>query len=128
MPPQRKRGARKKITTAKTALPSLPTANEAILAEFDRLLRSDSCRPFIRDEPDNKDPALRWDIVGDARRNWLYVVVTKAGQKRRFGKVTDDPGGFSIGSQCFGIDGETLVIAGEIADELCRKYEHELLR
>ena len=96
-----------KIVAADPAPTSLPRENDAILEEFDRLLISDSRMPFIRGEPDNKDSTLRWDIVGYAQRNWLYVVVTKAGRKVRFAMVTDEPGGFSIGSQRFGIDAET---------------------
>lgn len=121
MPTRKKRRAPRTITTTYPAPPSLPTENEATLEEFDRLLRSDSCVPFLRDEPDNKDFTLRWDIVGDAQRNWLYVVVTKAGRKVRFAKVTDDLGGFSIGSQRFGIDAVTSAIAGEIL----QKYQNE---
>lgn len=128
MPSKRKRRAGSKIVAADPAPTSLPTENDAILEGFDRLLRSDYCVPFLRDEPDNKDSTLRWDIVGDARRNWLYVVVTKAGRKSRFAKVTDDPGGFSIGSQRLGIDAETSAIAGEMADELFRAHQRELSR
>jgi hypothetical protein len=128
MPSQKKRRPHGIIATSYPAHPSLPKENEAVLAEFDQLLRSDSYRPFTRDEPDKSDPTLRWDIVGDADRNWLYVVVTKVGRKQRFAKVTDDPGGFSIGSQRFGIDAETLTIAGEMADEIVQKFQKELAR
>jgi transcriptional regulator with XRE-family HTH domain len=61
--------------------PALPTTNEQILAEFDRLLRKGKCIAFFREQPDKEHLEVLWDVVGDVDRNWLFVVASNP--KRR---------------------------------------------
>lgn len=107
--------------------PKLPKTNPEILREFDTLIKSPNCNPFVRNQPDNEHRDLRWDIVGDTRRNWLLVVVSHRKRKVRFAKVTDEPGGWAIGGQMFGIDAETNAIAQGLSEQLFNEHRAELL-
>lgn len=107
--------------------PTLPSTNEEILAEFDRLVSKGKCNPFFRQQPDKEHPELLWDAVGDIDRNWLFVVASNPRKRVRFAKVTDNPGGWSIEGQIFGIDVETEVIAGELSDQLLKQHRSELI-
>jgi hypothetical protein len=106
--------------------PELPKANNEVLQEFDKVIRSRSCNPFVRNETDKEHPHLRWDIVGDKKRNWLFVVVSHRKKKLRFAKVTDEPGGWAIAGQVFGIDAETDAIARELSDRVFKEHRAEL--
>jgi hypothetical protein len=98
---------------------------EEILREFDQLRESKSGKAFLEGQPDKEHPALLWDILGDPRRNWLYVVVSNPARKVRFAFVTDEPGGWSIAGQLFGMDAETQAIAGKL--RLFEEHEAQLL-
>ncbi len=106
--------------------PKLPRDKMDILRQFDRLLRSPNCNPFIRKAPDNDHKGVLWDIVGDRKRNWLFVVASNPKKRVRFGAVTDEPGGWAIGGQLFGIDAETNQIAQELAQKLMKAHESKL--
>lgn len=75
---------------------------------------------------DKEHQDLRWDIVGDEKRNWLFVVVGNRKKKLRFARVSDEPGGWSIGDQIFGIDAETNAIAKHMSDQLYEEHRAEL--
>lgn len=107
--------------------PKSPKMNAEILREFDALIRSPDCNPFARNEPDNEHRELRWDIVGDKKRNWLFVVVRHRRKKLRFAKVSDEPGGWAIAGQVFGIDAETDAIAREMSNRLFKEHRAELI-
>lgn len=116
-----------KLTVALTPVrPKLPKTNAEALSLFDALIKTPDCNSFMRTELDKEHQDLRWDIVGDKRRNWLIVVVTNRKTKLRFAKVTDEPGGWSIAGQVFGIDAETNAIAEELSDQLYRAHRTEL--
>jgi transcriptional regulator with XRE-family HTH domain len=106
--------------------PTLPRRNAQILAEFDRLLKGRKCNPFIRNSRDKEHKGLYWDIVGDKERNWLFVVVCNPKKKARFGTVTDNPGGWAIAGQLFGIDAKTNQIADRLAKKLLKRHRAEL--
>ena len=107
--------------------PRLPQPNEEILREFDSLMKSRQSMPFFRGQPDKEHEQLLWDVVGDKRRNWLFVVVGHRRKRRlRFGAVTDQPGGWSIGGQLFGIDVETDAIARRMSRRLFKAHKGEL--
>jgi transcriptional regulator with XRE-family HTH domain len=108
------------------AKPKLPRTNQAILRAFDQLMKTPGCRPFFRKQSDKEYAGVLWDIVGDAKRNWLFVVATNRKQKLRFAKVTDNPGGWSIAGQHFGIDAETDAIARELSEQLLKERRTEL--
>lgn len=107
--------------------PKLPTGNAEVLHEFDKLLKSRNCNPFIRKSQDTKHKAVYRDIVGDKERNWLFVVASNPKRKARFGTVTDEPGGWAIAGQMFGIDAETHQIADRLAKKLLRRHRDELV-
>lgn len=106
--------------------PTLPQTNEEILTEFDRLLRKGKCNAFSRKQPDNEHPGIFWDVVGDVDRNWLFVVASNPRKKVRVAKVTDNPGGWAVGGQVWGIDAETQAIAGELSEQLFTEHQAEL--
>lgn len=101
--------------------PPPPKTNAKILAAYDRLLKSSHCQQFWHAVPDQQFQQLRWDVAGDADRNWLYAVVTHRSLRRRWALVTDEPDGWPIKSQVHGIDSETEQIAVELADHLLQK-------
>jgi hypothetical protein len=107
--------------------PRSPKENAKILREFDALLKSPDCNPFARNEPDKEHRELRWDVVGDKKRNWLFVVVRHGKKKLRFAKVSDEPGGWAIAGQIFGIDAETDAIARDMSERLFREHRAELI-
>jgi hypothetical protein len=107
--------------------PKLPKTNAEILREFDTLIKSRDSNPFVRNEPDKEHPDLRWSIVGDKKRNWLFVVVSHRRKKLRFAKVTDEPGGWAIAGQNWGIDAETDAIARDLSDRLFKEHRAELV-
>jgi hypothetical protein len=107
--------------------PKLPKTNAEILSAFDKLIKSRDCNPFVRSEPDKEHPWLRWDIVGHKKRNWLLVVVSHRRRKLRFAKITDQPGGWAIAGQIWGIDAETDAIARELSDRLFKEHRAELV-
>jgi len=104
----------------------LPNTTHEILREFDKLLKSQHCRAFMRGVKDKEYSNLYWDVVGDAGRNWLYVVAVNPRKKVRLAAVTDNPGGWSIGSQMFGIDMETQMIAEQLSQQLLERNHSEL--
>ncbi|HZR21845.1 MAG TPA: hypothetical protein VFE51_31470 [Verrucomicrobiae bacterium] len=106
--------------------PELPCGNTEILREFDRLVKSRKCNPFIRKSPDRDHKGVLWDIVGDKERNWLFVVASNPKKRVRFAAVTDQPGGWSIAGQVFGIDAETNQVADELAEKLMKQHRDEL--
>lgn len=108
------------------AKPKLPRTNQAILRAFDQLMKTPGCRPFFRKQSDKEYTGVLWDIVGDAKRNWLFVVASNRKKKLRFAKVTDNPGGWSIAGQHFGIDAETDAIARELSEQLLKERRTEL--
>ena len=81
----------------------------------------------MRGTPDKKLKDVVWDIVGDKDRNWLFVVASHKVKKVRFAAVTDDPGGWRIAGQVFGIDAETSHIADGLAQKLLKEHRSELL-
>lgn len=107
--------------------PKLPKTNAEVLREFNALIKSPNCNPFVRNEPDKEHHDLCWDIVGDKKRNWLFVVIRNRKKKLRFAKVTDEPGGWSIAGQIFGIDAETNAIAKDLSDQLYKEHRAELV-
>jgi hypothetical protein len=108
--------------------PRLPTTNSEILREFDRLIKTRHCSPFLRDLPDKKHPDVLWDVVGDKERNWLFVVVRHGERKgQRFGLVTAEPGGWRIAGQIFGMDVETEAIARKMSHRLFQLRRDELV-
>jgi hypothetical protein len=107
--------------------PKLPKTNAEILRQFDKLIKSGNCNPFVRNEPDKEQPHLRWDVVGDNKKNWLLVVVSHRKKKLRFAKVTDQPGGWAIAGQIWGIDAETDAIARELSERLFKEHRAELV-
>jgi len=108
--------------------PKLPTTNTETLRQFDLLMRSRHRHAFTRNEPDREFPELLWDIVGDKERNWLYVVVRHRKKKNlRFAKVTNEPGGWSIAGQKWGIDAETDSIAKEMSNLLFKERQEDML-
>lgn len=106
--------------------PELPKTTEEILREFDKLLKSQNCRAFMRRVKDKEYPNVLWDVVGDAGRNWLYVVAVSPRKKVRLAAVTDNPGGWSIGGQMFGMDMETQMIAEQLSEQLLERHRSEL--
>lgn len=106
--------------------PKLPKTNAEILQEFDTLIKSRDCNPFVRNEPDKEHQEFRWDIVGDKKRNWLFVVVSHRKKKLRFAMATDEPGGWAIAGQVFGIDAETDAIARKMSERLFKEHRAEL--
>ena len=107
--------------------PKPPAAMEDILRELDRLLESKRGKAFLQQQSDKEHASVFWDIVGDPQRNWLYVVVSNPTRNARFAAVTDDPGGWAIGGQLFGMDVETGAIAEELSNKLFREHKAELL-
>jgi transcriptional regulator with XRE-family HTH domain len=107
--------------------PKLPKTNAEILREFNALVKSPNCNPFVRNQPDKEHHDLCWDIVGDKKRNRLFVVVENRKKKLRFAKVTDEPGGWSIAGQIFGIDAETNAIAKDFSDQLYKEHRADLV-
>lgn len=105
----------------------MPETNAEILREFDALLQGPDCNPFVRNAPDKEHPNLAWDIIGDKKRNWLFVVVNHRKKKLRFAKLTDEPGGWAIAGQVFGIDAETDAIAKALSDQLFKEHHDKLL-
>ena len=106
--------------------PELPKTTEEILRELDKLLKSQNCRAFMRRMKDKEYPNVLWDVVGDAGRNWLYVVAVSPRKKVRLAAVTDNPGGWSIGGQMFGMDMETQMIAEQLSQHLLERHRSEL--
>jgi len=106
--------------------PEVPGGNTEILREFDRLLKSGKCNPFIRKSPDRDYKGVLWDIVGDKERNWLFVVASNPKKRVRFAAVTDQPGAWSIAGQVFGIDAETNQVADALAEKLMKLHRDEL--
>jgi transcriptional regulator with XRE-family HTH domain len=104
-----------------------PRASEEILKEFDRLMGSDRARVFYSDQQDPEHANLRWDIVGDPDRNWLYAIVTNRRKRRRFGAVTGSVGGWSVAGQLFGMDVETHAVAEKMCVKILRAHKPELL-
>jgi hypothetical protein len=98
----------------------VPTENEAVLAELDRLSASDAFHPFIEGKPDNVDPLITWDVIGDDDRNWLFAVARKEG--RRYAMIDPKPRGWPIRGQLFGIDAGTADAAMDLADAISVKY------
>ena len=105
----------------------LPNTNDEILREFDRLVRTRNCNAFARNAADTKYSQIRWDIVGDNKRNWLFVVASNPNKNKRFAMITDDPGGWAIGGQVFGMDAETSWVALNLAKRLLKKHRAELI-
>jgi len=106
--------------------PELPISNTEILREFDRLVRSRKCTSFIRNAADKDYKGVRWDLVGDEERNWLFVVASNPKKKTRFAMVSNEPGSWSIAGQDFGLDIETNQIAEKLAQKLMKQYQSEL--
>ncbi len=106
----------------------LPNTDKEILREFDAVIRGPNCNPFVRKQPDKEHADLFWDIVGDKKRNWLFVVVTHRNKRNlRFGCVTNEPGGWAIAGQVWGIDFETDSIARKMSDQLFKEHRAALL-
>jgi transcriptional regulator with XRE-family HTH domain len=108
-------------------IPKPPTTNPDVLASFDSLIASGNFNPFFRDQPDREHPEVLWDVVGDIKENWLYVIATNTRTKVRFGAVTDRPGGWAVAGQIWGIDVETNDICGQIADKILADHKKELV-
>lgn len=104
----------------------LPKESTAILKACDRLLRSRKAVVFLQAQPDKEHPGITWDVIGDPRMNWLYLVCSNRKRRVRFAAVTDNPGGWAIGGQRFGIDVETEMIARRMSKRLLRKHRAEL--
>ncbi len=77
--------------------------------------------------PDKEHQEFRWDIVGDKKRNPLFVVVSHRKKKLRFAIATDEPGGWAIAGQVFGIDAETDAIAQKMSERLFKEHRDELI-
>lgn len=106
----------------------LPKESTTILKAYDRLLRSRNAVVFRQAQPDKEHPGITWDVIGDPRMNWLYIVCSNRKRRVRFAAVTDNPGGWAIGGQRFGIDLETDMIARRMSKRLLRKHRAELIQ
>ena len=92
-----------------------PKTNEQILAAFDDSLKRKRCRGVpSKLNPTRSTAQVLWTVAGDIDRNWLYVIAANPSKNLRFAAFSDNPGGWPIRGQIFGIDSETNAIADEL--------------
>lgn len=104
-----------------------PKDNAAILVAYDKLARSRKAVVFVKHQPDKENAQLLWSAIGDKERNWLYVVCSHSNLNVRFGAVTENPGGWPIGSQWAGMDVETQHVMHRLAKRIFRSHRAELV-
>ena len=104
-----------------------PRENSAILTAFKQVLRSRAALVFVKSQPDKKFAQILWTVIGDKKRNWLFVVCENPQRNARFAAVTANPGGWPIGSQWAGMDVETRCAMNRMSKRLLRRYSKELL-
>ena len=104
-----------------------PRENAAVLAAFDKLLKSRKALVFVKDQPDRVFAHLLWTVIGDRSRDWLFVACKNPRRNVRFAAVTANPGGWPLRSQWAGMDVETRCVMNRISKRLMQRFRKELL-
>ncbi len=104
-----------------------PRENTAVLAAFDKLLRSRKALVFVKNQPDRAFTHLLWTVIGDRNRNWLFVACNNPRRNVRFAAVTANPGGWPLRSQWVGMDAETRGAMNRMSQRLVQRFRKELL-